>query len=162
MPGRLKYRAVTALIVALLGLQMLTASRLLCPPKVFSGLSGMRVCCPPLAWPFLDYPMFSEAHYAGESVEHFFATGTLADGTALQLQPGDRRSRLEPRRVVAALIDGDEAALRRFAGEFRDEHGIRLVELRLQVEDLTLSRDGFVAGRRRTLSRVELAPGKAE
>jgi hypothetical protein len=56
------------LIAISLCLQGVATSRFLCPPKSFTSLAPIRIACPPLLWPFTDYPMFSEPHRRGDSL----------------------------------------------------------------------------------------------
>lgn len=56
------------LLVLSLLLQGVATSRLLCPPNSLPSLAPLRIACPPLLWPFTDYPMFSEPHREGDSL----------------------------------------------------------------------------------------------
>jgi hypothetical protein len=143
-------RRASLAIAALIGAQLLAISRVPCPPRD-SGLPLPRVACAPYLWPFLDYPMFAEAHREGEVVPRDTALALFAEGGELRLAPGDGGERPSSHDVVEALRTRDLAAVRRLGDELGARVGARVVELRLERELLVLTRAGFASRGREVL-----------
>ena len=136
--------SVSALILAVLALQGLAVARILCPPRAWVGLSGLRVGCAPLLYPFLDYPMFNEAHRAGDTIESYAVIVELEDGGQLRLRPEDPDAHPAPRRLVAALLERDREEVRRFFDDYQRLNAARVVACRLEKRTWVLTVTGFV------------------
>ena len=135
--------SASALILAVLGLQGLAVARILCPPRAWVGLSGLRVGCAPLLFPFLDYPMFNEAHRAGDTIEAYAVIVELEDGAELRLRPEEQGARPAATRLVAALLERDREGVRRFCDDYQRLHAARVVACRLEKRKWVLTRRGF-------------------
>jgi hypothetical protein len=135
-------------IVACLGLQALAGFRVLCPPRsLVPSLSWLHVCAPRL-WPFLDYPMYSAPHRAGDVIDQFRVFGRLDDSSEVPILPADLH--LDPFEFMytfaSQLQEATNETAHRYADIYQRTRGRRLVELRLENHPLVLSRDGVRPG----------------
>lgn len=136
--------AVSSIILACLGLQILAITRLLSPPQAWKDRYGVRWLKPSAIWPFIDYPMYAESHREGETLPASEVVATADDGSEVRILPEDRTVDPRPGGVIVALILGDRARADAYCEAWRTLHGRRLVSLRLEPHLLELTRDGFV------------------
>lgn len=142
---------VSIAIVVILGLQ--TAAS-------FGAVSRLTGRTSHWLWPFLDYPMYRWAHYAGEAVHREAVFATLEDGTEAPFRPDDLGINFWQFHdgVVAALRRADAAALAPYADLFRSRQGRHPTHLRLETSPLVLTRDGLVPAPKQVLGVVALGP----
>jgi len=103
---------------------------------------------PPFLWPFLDYPMYSDAHYAGESIHRQRVVAILADSTEVAIVPNDLgvdfwqfQNLLNP-----AILRGDRARAENYRSIYEDRYGRRLVGFRLEDHPLVVENGGLTEG----------------
>ena len=152
-PAAWSRRAASAAIAVLLGAQLLASSRLLCLPRSIAEPLVPRVACAPALWPFLDYAMFNEAHRPGEIVPRDTLVALRAGGGELRVGPGLDRAGELASELMDALPSGDAARIARLARELELLRGSAWTELRLEREELALTRAGFVSAGTRVLAR---------
>jgi hypothetical protein len=142
-----------------LAVQFAIGTRITCPPaRLYTP--PVRVCDPEL-WPFLTYPLYSAAHYAGEELPQLRLSGVLADGEAVQLKQEDflLDSSFSFQNVMVAVLDKNMPDLRNYVRVYNSTHDLPLVSLRLENDPLVLTSDGFVpSGRHVIESSVSVGP----
>ena len=90
-------RAASGVIVLVLGLQALTAF----------GLTPGPIEHSPYLWPFLEYPMYSKAHFVGEEVPRYQVVAVTGAGGVLC---GEMARALSDVGAKVAVLDIREAA----------------------------------------------------
>jgi hypothetical protein len=98
-----------------------------------------------LFWPFLDYPMYRSARYEGSVIERYRVLGRLADGSEVEVSPGDLGLSFRKFRdiLVAAIRGADRPRVAAFAELYRIRTGTRLIAMRAERHGETLTRDGL-------------------
>ena len=132
-------RVVSLVIAVILTLQFAASFDLF--PRLVSRPSS-------LFWPFLNYPMYRGAHYEGAVIERYRVFGRAADGTEVEVTPGDlglnfRKFQDLP---VAALLRYDAPRVAAFAEIYRARMGTRLVAMRVERHGDILTRHGLQPG----------------
>jgi hypothetical protein len=156
-PGR--RRAITSLIVLVIGLQAIAGFKLLCPPKALGFLAPLRIACPPTLWPFTDYPMYSRAWAAGSSLPRFRVVGYSRLGAALPFEReefGVTHRRYREQFVQGLLIQAEDLyrpVLDVWRARYPELSRVELVEDPIVV----LEGGDLVDGERRTLRSYRLA-----
>ncbi len=138
MGERWQKRAVTGLVAATLGLQVVAGLRLLCLP------GGPRLACSPRLWPFVDYPMFSELRVPGERVTAWLVYGRTAGGANLVLDPLEDDAPPLARELVAGMLARSDARIRAWVNRYETVHAEALDALRLEATELLFTDTGFV------------------
>ena len=112
----------------------------------------------PDLWPFLDYPMYSTAHYEGEEIEHYAVFGTLEDATEVPILPEDFGLHfwIFRRTFVFAMLGDDQKQIKDYAELYNSRHNKYLTGLRLENHPLILSGNGANPGLRQILRNVRL------
>lgn len=144
---------------------MLQACVSFCPWRSSSFFSFFRsLLSPPTLWPFIDYPMYSGAHYEGDAVPRLFVFGTLEDSTevpivAADLGLSDWHFR---RHFINGLASGNDERIKEFVGLYGNRHTKRLVGLRLENHPVILSRAGLRSGPPEVQKNLRLQPPEKE
>jgi hypothetical protein len=146
--ARLPALLVSCLIATYLTLQFLAGFKILCPPRSWTSLQRLRVCCSPKLWPFLDYPMYNAAHFPGEQLVHYVVVGEPADSQAIEVTPAalgisDREYR---QGLVDAMIQRDQERLAPYVARLEQHSGRKLRALRLENRPWVLAEDGVRQG----------------
>ena len=96
-------------------------------------------------WPILDYPMYSSAHYQGDSIDQYFLYGLLEDGSELPIPKEDLGLNFWKflRGPVYAIIQDDVKLLNKYVKLYEDLHNQRLIGLRLENQPLILTKQGI-------------------
>ena len=143
-----------------LAAQLFVISRVSCPPRTLRALQSLRVGCSPCFWPFLDYPMFSDPHYEGETVLRSFVVLTHEDGCEQHLLPERDAGAFDTQAILAAHGRGDDAEVRRLVRVGLGTNAIADAPVRVRVEQvlLALTGEGFVPVRQGVL-RTGASPG---
>ena len=110
-------------------------------------------------WPFLDYPMYKGAHYAGEEFDRHKIIGVWLDGREAEIVPEDFglnfwKFEKGPVRVLEA---GDRRALEPFLAAYARRHEVRPAALRLENHPWVLGPRGVERAAARTLATLTLA-----
>jgi len=139
-------RVCSALILTCLGTQALVVARVFHPPRAFAHLSPLRRLPSPSLWPFVDYPMFSEAHAPGERVPRVVLVVDWSTGSSESFYPERRVPGLDVEAMIRECRGGrEQSALWRLA-ELERLRSVRARSVRIERTWLELERDGFVAG----------------
>ena len=100
---------------------------------------------PPFMWPFLDYPMYTRARYAGDALERQVVVGILEDSTESIIAPDDLgvtfwqfQNFLNP-----AILSGDRALARAYKSIYEERFGGSLLAFRLENHPLTMTDEGL-------------------
>ncbi len=139
-------RAASCVIVAVLGLQFVTAFKLLCPPRQLESLARFRVLCSPALWPFTDYQMYGAAYAPPVEVTIHDPVGVLADGREVALTADALGMRSDEWRRL--FVD----AIRRWRAErvaagvrrYEERSGEEVVRLRLIERRFELGEGGTI------------------
>ena len=150
-PARLGRLIASALIVGALGLQALAGSG--AHMKVL-GLTRES------AWPFIDYALFREAHYPGESLDTWLVRAQASSGAEVELSPlgVDWVMGVKVHHLTNALADGDREELLRWCKTYGEVSGDPLVSLELFETRYVLERDGFTQGESQSIGQLTLDP----
>lgn len=99
-------------------------------------------------WPFLDFPMFSAAHYEGEIIPQYLLTGHLANDAEVTIQPSDLGLdwSLFRRGPIPALLRQDMPAVTVYRRLYEQRHGQALRRLTLARRPWVLSKTGARPG----------------
>lgn len=154
---------ISLFILIILALQAVAGFRVFCPPKSFRNLSSLRILCPPLLWPFLDYPMYSSPHYAGDTISQPLVFGILEDSSEVPILPEDLG--LDYWQFMRGLVEDGLLRDRRerikiYAELYRSRHNKKLTGLRLKNHPFVLSREGAYRVSPRVVKEIRL--GAAE
>jgi hypothetical protein len=139
------FNVVSLVVLACLSLQSVVISRLLWSPRRLAGVYDTHWVPPSAFWPFVDYPMYAEAHHAGEALPAFQVVATTEDGAEVVFRPEDRSIGPRTSGLVIAMIQGNRSRTEHYCEEYRLRYGRRLASLRLEEHRLELTRAGFVA-----------------
>ncbi len=136
--------AVSTVLVVVVGLQAASGSGVL-----FYGANLERS----ETWPFLDYGMFREAHFIGESEVSWGAEVTLESDERFVVTPfGPARwESAEPRDLMHAYREREDAAIKAWCDAVREETGQEVTGLDWFESSYLLKRDGFKVVNRRKL-----------
>ena len=123
--------AVSTVILVFLGLQTVAA---------FSWYLAFASYRNGYLWPFLDYPMYHQAHDEGATIDRFVLIGLFADGREEQIDPEDLHlsSWKFLDGFVAAMERVDQAALAVYTGLCRRRYGPALMAVRMENHPLVL------------------------
>jgi hypothetical protein len=139
-------------IVLVLGFQVAATFRVLCPP---ARLGLPQIACEPSTWPFVNYPMYSQAHYAGEKLNQFFVYGLLPDLSEVPIVPRDLGITFyQFQALVEALNQGNMEESRFYAQEYEIRHDQPLIGLRLESHPMILEEGGWREGEPETLEQM--------
>lgn len=139
LPRSVARGLVSLVVVVVLGTQAVAAL----------GLTPGPVEKSPFLWPFLDYPMYSTAHYEGEGIPRYRVVGTTADGREMEI---DRETLgtdfwiFRNAFLFSFRYPGMRDELPPGVELFETRHGVRLIAVRLENRPLVLTRDGAVNG----------------
>lgn len=134
-------------------LQILAASVVVLVTITFQALASFQIQFGPIEgspflWPFLDYPMYTGAHYAGEPLERQVVVGILADSSEVMIAPADLgvtfwqfQNFLNP-----AILDGHRDRADVYRGIYEERYGEYLIGFRLEDHPLILTEEGLVEG----------------
>jgi hypothetical protein len=136
--------AVSLVILTCLGLQILVISRISWAPSSFSRLYDVHWVRPSASWPFVDYPMYSEAHHEGERLSTHQVVATADDGREVILRPEDRTIVPRTSALLIPLILQDRKRVDRYCEAYRRRNGRTLIAFRLDEHPLELTRKGLV------------------
>jgi hypothetical protein len=114
-------------------------------------------------WPFVNYPMYKQAHYEGESVHiRYMVFGILEDSTEVPILPEDlglnfwKFDGIHGEGFVPAIRSGDEKRLNSYVQEYQKRKGKKLAGLRLEDQPFILSPKGAKPARLQTLQIIRL------
>jgi hypothetical protein len=115
-------------------------------------------------FPFLWYPMYSDAHFEGERLSVGYSLyGVDADGQRHRIHPADiqldfwRFDRL----LMPAVLRGDMQRVANFAPALRQRYPL-LNELEVEDYPAIITRNGPVPAPVRIVARVPVGPGAAD
>lgn len=133
---KLSIPLISIVILGFLFLQAGETFRVFCPWK-----------CAPSFWPFMDYPMYDQSHYAGEKIDQVHVIGLLDDSTEVEINYRDfgLNSLFKMELVVRALVEHDLEQLAVYIKTYDDTHPGRLAGLRLENSPLVLTKEGTKA-----------------
>jgi hypothetical protein len=99
-------------------------------------------------WPFLDYPMYTGPHYAGEAIERQVVVAIRADSTEVVVLPEELgvtfwqfQNILNP-----AILAGDQGTAESYREIYEDRFDASLIGLRLEDHPLIPTDSGLVEG----------------
>lgn len=150
-------RLASGVALSLLALQVVAVSRVFCTPQSVERWYRNHWLCPPRIWPFLDYPMYKEAHRVGTRLERPLVLARTRDGGELRLYPERAEMRADAHAAMEGLRAGDlertqNALARRMApSEFAGAE--------LRIETIVLERDGFRSEAESVLIHLAPPPG---
>jgi hypothetical protein len=148
-------RTVSRGILAVLALQIVAVSRVLCTPKDLPGLPSIHLACPPAIFPFLDYPMFRARFRYGERIEYRTVIGVDEHGVEHRIAPAEGSEARAAEDHAATALAGDPAPFCRWLAQGRAPAGTKWKEARIESVELTLAPEGFEERRRDVLARIE-------
>lgn len=100
------------------------------------------------AWPFLDYPMYSQSKNVGDKIDDFTLLGITADSSLLEIRPEDLNlsywKYLEG--PVAAVLYRSNNALLPYAHLYVALTGRRIIGFALRNAPYVMEQGGFVKG----------------
>ena len=110
-------------------------------------------------WPFVDYPMYREARYAGQSINRFTVVGTLADGTDVRLTPETLHLTIFQYHggLMPAMVGRDVQEVRTYLEPYRAAASAPLIRVRLENDPVYVTASGGVPGPVQVWSVVPLA-----
>ena len=128
---------VSAAIVVVLGFQTLASFQLTPGPVERS----------PFLWPFLDYPMYSVTHEAGDTIQRPRVYGLFDDSTRVHVEPSDLGLEfwLFRRGLIFSLVEGDTSRVRLYARRYARRHGRSLDGFRLSHRPVVVRETGAEA-----------------
>lgn len=94
-------------------------------------------------WPFIDYTMYSKAHYPGDSINRYVLFGILKDSREVSISSFDLGLTFYQfiNGLVPAMIKGETAKIQLYVQLYERNHGKSLVGLRLENHPIVLSRE---------------------
>lgn len=145
---------VSLFISAFLGFQALAVS----------GFQPGPVEAAPFLWPFLDYPMYSGAHFEGDEIDRALVLGVRADSTRLPIEPADLGLGLFPYRrgPVRALRRGNLEAARLYRDIYAERHGVDLIGFELKYRPIVVTRSGYQSAPERIVASLYFETEKKE
>lgn len=136
--GRLQIALVSAIILVPMALQTIASFAITFGP----------IERPPFLWPFLDYPMYEDPHYAGESIHRQAVVAILADSSEVALAPRDLgvdfwqfQNLLNP-----AILRGDRARAENYRLLYEGRYPHHVVGFRLEDHPLVVVNGGLEEG----------------
>jgi hypothetical protein len=143
--GSLTYLLISLAITLVIGLQAAQTFRILCPPQSLAALSFLRVACPPAFYPFLDYPLYNQAHYSGEKINQFKVIGILVDNREVPILPEDMGLRFWLfQRFIDAVNQEKREQIAAYVEMYQSRHDRQITALRLENHPLILSGKGVL------------------
>lgn len=132
---------------------MTAASVVILTALTLQGLASFSITFgpienPPFMWPFLDYPMYTRARYAGDAIERQVVVGILEDSSEVVIAPGDLsvtfwqfQNFLNP-----AIVRGDRARASAYKRIYEERFDGSLVAFRLEDHPLIVTEEGLEEG----------------
>lgn len=110
----------------------------------------------PYQWPFIDYPMYSSAHYEGEEVSRLLLIGIRPDSTKIEIEPDDLGLTFFPylRGPIRAVRDSSRSAASVFRDIFAERHGVEVVGFEVLDRPIMITRDGYHPGPPKTVASL--------
>lgn len=159
IPVKLAYPFLSLVILFFLVGQALITSRVLCPPRSLSSLNFLRQACSPAAYPFLDYPMFMDAHYPGEELPRVEVIGIWEDATTVKLyQSSLGMDKWLFGDFVDAIMKDRYQQVEGYLEYYNQRNAASLVGVRLDNHPLIFTGSQLVPGERQTLKEMRLDP----
>jgi hypothetical protein len=160
-PVRRPFIVATVVIVVVLAFQAGSTFKLFCPPDIVKSFGIPALACDPALYPFMQYPMYSLPHYAGDPVNMYEIYGTLSNGTELRILPEDlnENSGLDFWYFLdfaEAIIDGDEELITRFADAYERRREVQLVSLRVEDVPWIVELEGVKPGSRQVIASASV------
>lgn len=145
---------VSLFIAACLGFQALAVS----------GLQPGPVEAAPFLWPFLDYPMYSGAHFEGDEIDRAVVLGVRTDSTRIPIEPADLGLGLFPYRrgPVRALRRDNLEAARLYRDVYAERHGVELIGFELKYRPIVVTRSGYRSAPDRIVASLYFESEKKE
>jgi hypothetical protein len=138
------FPSISLAVLAILLLQTVASFRILCPPESIRTLAPLRLLCAPSLWPFLDYPMYAEAHYAAERIHRPVILGLLAGSVEVRIVPEDLGLHYWLfQDFISALRHEDGEQLKKYVDLYESKYDLKLTGLRLENHPLALFREGL-------------------
>ena len=114
-----------------------------------------------LAWPFVNYPMYSAPHHQGEAINRYVLVGRFDDGTTAVIHPNELGLSFwewldgPVRAIRHQAFDGsDRKQLEALRQLYQGRYGRRLAGLRLENHALLLERQGAIPQPPRVLNEM--------
>jgi hypothetical protein len=126
--------AGTSLLI-LLVFSLQAVASFACPSRGSRILAPLRVFCAPTLWPFVDYPMYSRAHYEGDKYTHRRVIGIYSDSSesTLHWTDFDVPFYLFTRIFLRAVDAGDLETIQVFVDRFHRTGRKSMIGLRLEA-----------------------------
>jgi len=98
-------------------------------------------------WPFLDYPMYRTAHYAGEAVPRFHILVTTDSGATMEMDPASLGISFfkHLHGPVEAMQEGDHERFEEFVEIFEARQEVAVASARLENRPVRLDESGTVS-----------------
>lgn len=161
-PARLGIPALSLVIVSVLLFQ----ASISVPWRFFASRVSMLEIVgdklkAPLAWPFLDYSMYSPSHYDGEELPQTYVFATLEDSTEVEIVAADLGVNFFQfnKGIVSALEANDTSRIYMWAELYEGRNDKRLTGLRLENRPMIFTRDGLQTGETEILANFRFEPG---
>jgi hypothetical protein len=148
---RLVVSMVIATLIALQAWQTIPIARWLIGPQE-SGWRGALLwrARAPWLYPFIDYPMYSQARARGEATLEPRVSATLINGTDLAISPADLGMSyfMFNEQLVGSIAKSDRARLRRLVKPIEDREHQKVSIVRLELEAMRWGEHGIERGER--------------
>lgn len=110
----------------------------------------------PYQWPFIDYPMYSLAHYEGDEVSRLLLIGIRPDSTKIEIEPEDLGLTFFPylHGPIRAVRDSSRSAASVFRDIFAERHGVEVAGFEVLDRPVVITRDGYHPGPPRTVASL--------
>lgn len=118
----------------------------------------------PYQWPFIDYPMYSLAHYEGDEVSRLVLIGIRADSTKIAIEPEDLGLTFFPylRGPVWAVRNSKRSAAILYRDIFADRNGVEVVRFEVLDRPVVITRDGYLPGPPKTVASLSFEKSAAD
>lgn len=110
----------------------------------------------PYQWPFIDYPMYSLAHYEGDEVSRLLLIGIRPDSTKIEIEPEDLGLTFFPylHGPIRAVRDSSRHVASPFRDIFAERHGVEVVGFEVLDRPIVITRDGYHPGPPKTVASL--------
>jgi hypothetical protein len=116
-----------------------------------------------LLWPFLNYTMYSAAHYERDHINQYSLVGISSDFKEIIILPADLDLKFWLfQDLISFIRDGKDQKVKYYIDYYQRKHEKKLIGLRLENYPLILSQGGVRLGERQILKHLWLEGSREE